>query len=378
MTEARTRQLKDLGQSVWLDFIRRDLIISGKLKKLIKEDGVSGLTSNLTAFKEALLETNDYDEECRELVKLGKSAREIFEHLARQDIEMAADVLKPVYEETAGVDGYVCLEISPSLTYDTESTVKEAKRLFEALGRENVMIKIPATSAGIEAMRRLVVEGVNVNVTLLFSLKQYDRVAVAYLEGLEDRARKGGNLTKIASVASIFLSQIDREVNQRIDELLSQLMEANKALKIKSLRGQTAIATAKVIYERFKNLFTSNRFKKLAERGARVQRPLWVGIETKDSTCSGVKYVEQLIGSNTVVAVPEKTLRVLRQQARVGLTLERAVDLARLTLNELIAIGVDLKAIYEDLQLEGMQAFENSYNSLIQAIEEKRKSLEAA
>jgi transaldolase len=378
MTETRTQQLKALGQSLWLDFLTRDLIVSGKLEKLIKEDGLSGLTSNLTAFKEALLGTSDYDEECRKLVKLGKSAKEIFDHLTKQDIETAADILKPVYEETAGTDGYVCLELSPNLAYDTESTVKEAKRLFEALDRENVMIKIPGTPPSIEAIKRLVVEGVNVNVTLLFSLKQYDRIAMAYLEGLENLAKNGGDLTKIASVASVFLSPIDQKVNRRIDELLSQLMEANKALKIKSLKGQAAIATAKVIYERFKNLFTSSRFKKLAEQGARAQKPLWVDLEIKDSTCSEVKYVEQLIGSNTVVAVSERALGVLRQQARVGLTLERATDLARLTLNELIAIGVDLKAIYEDLQLEGMQAFKESYNSLIQAIEKKRKSLEAA
>jgi transaldolase/glucose-6-phosphate isomerase len=286
--------------------------------------------------------------------------------------------LKPVYEETKGADGYVCLEISPHVAHNTESIVREAKRLFKSLNRENVMVKVPGTPSGVEAIKRLIAEGVSVNATLLFSLRQYERVATAYLVGLEELVRKGGNPAKIASVASIFLSQIDWKVDQRIDELLNQLMEANKALKIKSLRGQAAIATAKVIYERFKNLFTSNRFKKLAEQGARVQRPLWASTGTKDPTYSEVKYVEQLIGPDTVIAVPEKTLVAFKRKGKVDLTLERQVDLAHLILNELVAVGVDLKAIYEDLQLEGMQAFKNSFDSVIQAIEEKRKSLEAA
>jgi transaldolase/glucose-6-phosphate isomerase len=367
----KLHQLTDLGQAIWLDYIRRSFITSGDLQTLISE-GLRGITSNPTIFEKAIAGSTDYDEDLRRLVEEGKTVEEIYEALTLDDIRRAANLLRPVYDQTGGADGYVSLEVSPALAHDTEGTIAEARRLFAALDRPNVMIKVPATPAGIPAIETLIGEGVNVNVTLMFSLAHYEAVAEAYIAGLEKLAADGGDpstgsgrgVSQVASVASFFVSRVDTAVDRAL--------EAISTPEAAALQGKIAIANAKVVYARFKEVFSSERWERLATQGARVQRVLWASTSTKNPHYPDTLYVDSLIGPDTVNTVPPATLSAFRDHGTVALTLEAGLAEARTQLAE---PGVDLDAITQKLQDDGVAAFAKSFETLMAAIAKKREQL---
>jgi len=362
----QTNPLKELqraGQSIWLDYIRRSLITSGELNRLVGEDGLRGVTSNPAIFEKAIDGSADYDEALRSL--LGREshtgAAVLYEALAIEDIRMAADVLVSVYRETDGVDGYVSLEVSPRLAHDTEKTIAEAQRLWKVVERPNLMIKVPATPEGIPAVEELIAEGINVNVTLMFSLFHYEAVAGAYLRGLE-RCR---NPRGVASVASFFVSRVDTAVDRAL-----QAINTPRALE---LQGKIAIANAKSVYRRFRSIFDGEAFSKLRERGARVQRPLWASTGTKNPAYSDILYMEGLIGADTVNTVPPNTLNAFRDHGRARASLQESLEAADAALLRLKDLGIDLNGIAEKLQAEGVKAFADSFDQLMAGLEKKRQ-----
>jgi transaldolase/glucose-6-phosphate isomerase len=359
----KLHELGKLGQSIWYDNIRRALLDHGELQALV-DAGVTGVTSNPSIFEKAIAGSADYDEALGELVTRGKSAAEIYEALVIEDIQRTADILRPVYDVTGGVDGYVSLEVSPTLAHDTGGTIAEARRLFATLGRPNVMIKVPATPAGMPAIESLIGEGVNVNVTLMFSLDHYDAVAEAYLAGLEKRVANGGDLSRVASVASFFVSRVDSAVDRALESLQSE-----------SLQGKIAIANAKLTYARFRKTFSGERWEKLVARGARVQRPLWASTSTKNPLYPDTLYVDALIGPDTVNTVPPATLYAFRDHGTVALTLEQGLDEAYDQIGRLADLGLDLDAITQQLQDDGVASFAQSFESLVGSITEKRERL---
>jgi transaldolase/glucose-6-phosphate isomerase len=360
----KLHELGDLGQAIWLDYIRRSFITSGDLQALI-DDGLRGITSNPTIFEKAIAGSTDYDDALHRLVEEGRTVEEIYEALVLADIRRAADLLRLVHGQTGGADGYVSLEVNPNLAHDTDGTIAEARRLFAALDRPNVMIKVPATPAGIPAIGTLIGEGINVNVTLIFSLAQYEAVAEAYIAGLERLAETGGDLSKIASVASFFVSRVDTAVDRA-------LVGAQHAA---SLQGKIAIANSKLAYARFREIFSGERWERLAAQGARVQRPLWASTSTKNPLYPDTLYLDSLIGPDTVNTVPPATLNAFRDHGTVALTLEAGQDEARDQLDSLAELGIDLDAITQKLQDDGVAAFAHSFESLINTIAEKRKQL---
>jgi len=366
----KLHQLAKLGQAIWFDYIRRSFITSGDLQALIDE-GLRGVTSNPSIFEKAIAGSTDYDDALYRLVEEGKTVEEIYEALTLEDIQRAADLLRPVYDETDGADGYVSLEVSPNLAYDTEGTIAEARRLFAALARPNVMIKVPATPDGIPAIETLIGDGINVNVTLIFSLAHYEAVAKAYMAGLEKLAANGGDLSKVASVASFFISRVDAAVDRQLDELTRQSSIPN----IQSLQGKIAIANAKAAYARFRQVFSGPRWERLAARGARVQRPLWASTGTKNPLYPDTLYVDGLIGPDTVSTVPPATLNAFRDHGTVALTLEAGLDEARAQLAHLAEVGVHLDAVTQQLQDEGVAKFAKSFEALMDSIAEKREQL---
>ena len=359
----KLHMLSELGQSIWYDYIRRAFISSGELQNLV-DQGVRGVTSNPSIFEKAIAGSADYDAALRPLVEAGKSVAEIYEALVLEDIGRAADILRPLYDESDGADGYVSLEVSPTLAHDTQGTVAEAQRLFAALGRPNVMIKVPATPAGIPAIETLIGKGININVTLIFSLAQYEAVANAYIKGLAKLAASGGDLGQVASVASFFVSRVDVAV----DRALEQIGE-------RALLGKIAIANAKIAYARFRELFAGERWARLAAQGARVQRPLWASTGTKDPAYPDTLYVDNLIGRDTVNTVPPATLQAFLDHGRVEATIETGVDEARDQLARLAELGVDLDAITQELQDQGVAQFAQSFESLMKSVAEKRSSV---
>ena len=367
MNTTSLHRINALGQSIWYDNIRRALIEMGDLQALI-DKGVTGVTSNPTIFEKAIAGSADYDTDIRRLTNEGKSVTEIYETLATTDIASGADLLRPIYERTAGADGFISLEVSPTLAHDTPGTIAEGKRLFAALGRPNVMIKVPATPAGIPAIRALIGAGVNVNVTLIFDTAQYEAVANAYLAGLEDWASGGGDLSKVASVASFFVSRVDSS----IDKLLEKV-EGGAALM-----GQAAIANAKVAYARFGELFSGARWSALAVAGARVQRPLWASTGTKNPKYSDVLYIDTLIGPDTVNTVPPATLTAILDHGVAARTIDVNVAQAHETLAQLMQLGIHIHVVAEALQTEGVASFAKSFETLMAALSEKRQRLLAA
>jgi transaldolase len=355
--------LADLGQAVWFDFIRRSFVASGELQALI-DAGVRGVTSNPTIFEKAIAGSPDYDGDIRSLVTAGKSVDEIYENLALADIAAGADLFRPLYDSSAGGDGYISLEVSPTLAHDTAGTIADAKRLFAALGRPNVMIKIPATPAGIPAITEVIGSGINVNVTLIFSLAQYEAVVGAYLAGLEQLAAAGGDLSKVASVASFFVSRVDTAT----DKVLDQIGRSD-------LAGKTAIANAKVAYARFKELFSGPRWDALAAKGANLQRPLWASTGTKDPRFSDTLYMDTLIGPHTVNTVPPATLDAFRDHGTVALTVEQGLAEAQAHLATLAKLDVDLESITNQLQDEGVASFAKSFESLMSSIAAKKAQI---
>ena len=350
----------ELGQSVWLDTISRDLILSGGLERWI-EQGVVGVTTNPSIFEQAIANTKDYDGEIAEMAREGRSAAEIYEALTLREVGAAADILRPVHDRTRGLDGYVSLEVNPLLASDRDSTVSEAKRLFAALDRPNVMIKIPATPEGVDALEDCIAAGVNVNSTLIFSVAQYASVAEAYVRGLEARALRYLPLA-VASVASVFVSRVDTAV----DKLLAARGET-------ALLGKTAIDGIRATYRRFRDIFSGPRWDVLAgpDLGARVQRPLWASTGTKNPAYSDVLYLEALIGPDTVNTVPPKTLAAFLDHGRAERTLDAAPDGA--LAKRLAELGIDLDAVCATLLSDGLSAFESAFRSLLLAIEEKMR-----
>ncbi|MGD0289309.1 MAG: transaldolase [Candidatus Binataceae bacterium] len=365
------RQLESFGQSVWLDYIRRDLLSSAEFRRMIDEDGLDGMTSNPTIFKKAIDGSNAYDEQLKQLARAGKSVEEIYEALTTDDIKLAADKLRPIYDRSEGRTGYVSYEVSPLLANDTDGTIAAARRCASMINRPNLMIKVPSTPAGIPAIEQLISEGRCINVTLMFSLKHYEGVANAYIRGLERRIKAGGALDRIASVASVFVSRVETLV----DKLLEAKLKANPDEANAALCGTAAVANAKLIYQRFVELFHSDRFKALAAKGARVQRPLWASTGTKDPKYSDVKYVQELIGRDTVNTMPPATMDAFRDHGKPRLSVTEGVEQAREIRTRLAALGIDLDEVGETLQKEGVESFSKSYEELLAAIKKRRDAI---
>lgn len=361
-------ELAKAGQSVWFDQMERRLVSSGDLQRMIDEDDLRGLTSNPTIFEKAISSSDDYDMQLRELAGHGRSRDEIYDAITIEDIGKAADVFRPVYDRTHGDDGYCSLEVSPLMAQDTKATAAEAKRLFEALGRPNVMIKIPATPEGIPAIEESIAAGININITLIFSNDVYAQVIEAYLRGLERRVEQNLPVGDIASVASFFVSRIDAQADKQIE---AKMKETNDP-ELSSLLGKVAIANAKMAYQQFKEAFGGERFRRLRDKGARVQRPLWASTGTKNPKYSDVLYVESLIGPDTVNTVPPATYKAFRDHGRVIMTLEQGIDEARETLRKFEEKGFSLKAITDKLTAEGVASFDESFASLMTTIEARR------
>ena len=363
------KQLEPLGQSIWLDYIRRDLIEGGGLRRLILDDGLRGMTSNPSIFEKAIVESHDYDADIRALIVEGKSAKEIYEALSQRDVRSAADEFKSVYEMTDGIDGYVSLEVNPHLAHDTNGTIQEARRLWNALDRPNVFIKVPATPEGLPAIRHLITEGINVNVTLLFGLPRYLQVAEAYIAGIEARVAQGKCVKHVASVASFFVSRIDSLVDTLLTLVIAQ--GGHDAELAKSLLGQVAVANAKLAYQSYKELFGSLRFNNLIEAGARVQRLLWASTGTKNPEYSDVKYVEALIGPNTVNTVPLETFDAYRAHGEPEATLEMDIGEAARLMKRLPALGISIDHVTQQLEDEGVEKFDKPFDKLMETLAQK-------
>jgi len=353
-------ELSNLGQSIWFDFIRRSFTREGKLLALI-EQGVRGVTSNPSIFEKAIAGSDDYDADIRRLAGEGKSVGEIYESIVLTDIQGAADPLRPLYDKTDARDGFVSLEVSPTLAHDTKGTIADAKRLFAAVNRPNLMIKIPATSAGIPAIEAVIAAGINVNVTLIFSLTQYEATAKAYISGLEKLLASGGSLARTASVASFFVSRVDTAV----DDALEKLGRID-------LQGHAAVDNARRAYARFQEIFSGERWEKLARTGARVQRPLWASTGTKNPAYPDTIYVDQLMGPDTVNTVPPATLQAFLEHGRVASTIGLDLEGARARTAALLRAGVDLDAITEKLLVDGVDAFAKAFDGLMGSIAKKK------
>jgi transaldolase len=360
------KQLGTFGQSIWLDYIRRDLMASGKLRRLIEEDGLRGMTSNPAIFEKAIAESHDYDEDIRAMAIEGRNAETIYETLSQRDVQRAADEFRPVYDKTDGKDGYVSLEVNPHLAHDITGTIDEARRLWAALKRPNVFIKVPATAEGLLAIRQLIGEGISINVTLLFGLPRYRQVADAYIAGIEARAIQGKPVKYVASVASFFVSRIDTLVDALLEKLIAQGgPEANVA---QQARGQVAVASAKMAYQMYKDIFDSARFKKVADKGARAQRLLWASTGTKNPDYSDVKYVESLIGPDTVNTVPVETLDAYRDHGDPKVRLEQDGERAGWVLQRLPELGIGIDKVTQQLEDEGVEKFNKPFDKLMETL----------
>ncbi len=368
----RIRQISALGQAIWLDFISRELLGSGKLAALVDE-GVRGVTSNPTIFQKSIAAGSDYDAQIAELGAQNKSTYEIYEALVIADIRQAADVLRPVYNESHGRDGFVSIEVNPRLAADTAGTVDEGRRLFKTIERPNVMIKVPATDEGVPAVATLIGEGINVNVTLIFGLDMYEKVMQAYLDGLRVVSASGRPLASVASVASFFISRVDTVVDNQITEKIAAGQD-----HLDSLMGRAANANAKMAYERYKSVFRGEQFAALSAAGARVQRPLWASTSTKNPDYPELKYVEPLIGPNTVNTVPPNTLDAIRERAVVAQTVEQLLEQEHEAMESLAEAGVDMNAVTDELLTAGVKSFADSFEKLLADIDAKRGKLAGA
>jgi len=365
-------ELEKMGQSIWLDYIQRSLVTSGELKQLV-ENGLRGVTSNPAIFEKAIAGSNDYDEDLKQLINTDQTIEQIYEALAIKDITLATDTLRSVYDSSSGKDGYVSLEVSPELAYETEKTIAEARRLFEAVNRPNVMIKVPATPAGLPAITELIGSGVNVNVTLIFGLDNYKAVAGAYQSGLEKLAAsgpevKGGHpIGKVASVASFFISRVDTAVDKELG-----------AIGNTELAGKIAVANSKIAYAEYKNILQQPRWQQLAAKGAHGQRVLWASTSTKNPAYPDNLYVDELIGPDTVNTLPPSTLESFIDHGRVAETLTQGLQEAQSQVAKLADLGIDLKAVTQKLQDDGVVAFARPFGKLLESIAEKCKLLKAA
>ena len=368
------QRLAEAGQSIWLDYMHRKLMETGELKRLIEEDAVTGMTSNPSIFEKAIGEGGDYDDRIQAALDQGDlEPTELYERLAIKDIQDAADQLRPVWDRTKGVDGYVSLEVSPYLAMDTEGTVHEARRLWHAVNRQNLMIKIPGTGPGVPAIREVIGQGINVNVTLLFGLDAYQAVAEAHLAGLEHLKSQGGDVSKVHGVASFFVSRIDTQIDKEIDRRVRAADSQTE--KLKAIRGKVAIANAKIAYHRYLEMLETPRWQALADAGAAPQRLLWASTGTKDPAYSDVLYVESLIGQGTVNTMPTKTLEAFKDHGEVQLTLTTEVEEARQVLVSEDRLGLDLKRVTDKLVVDGVQSFSDSFDQLLAAVASKRAEI---
>lgn len=368
------KNLEQLGQAVWLDFIRRNLITSGELKTLVDEDGLRGVTSNPSIFEKAIVGSTDYTATIEDLYRKDvKDPMAIYEGVAIPDIRAAADVFKPVYEKTNRRDGYVSLEVSPFLAHETKKTIEEARRLWQAVNRKNVMIKVPGTQEGIPAIQQLLSEGININVTLLFAQERYERVAEAFVAALEKLAEQGGDVSQIGSVASFFVSRIDTAVDHLAGERLKLATHAGERALLRSVMGKVAIANAKLTYQRYKEIFQSSRWKALEEKGAKTQRLLWASTSTKNPKYRDVMYVEELIGRDTVDTVPMQTLEAFRDHGRPRLRLEEELEEAHDTMEVLEQVGISMKEVTDGLTKDGVRLFADAFDQLLNALDRQCK-----
>jgi transaldolase len=363
--------LAEQGQSVWLDYIRRGMLEDGELERMIREAALRGVTSNPTIFEQAIGGSTDYDAALESLAAEELPAGEVFEQVAVEDIQRAADLFRAIYDESGGTDGFVSLEVSPELADDTEATLEEARRLWQAVARPNLMIKVPGTEAGIPAVEQLLLEGKNVNITLLFSLENYERVMEAYLSALERRAAEGLPVDGIASVASFFVSRVDTAVDAMLESKAAEAGDAAEAERLRGLKGRAAVANAKRAYRRFREVFDSERFDRLRDHGAHVQRPLWASTSTKNPDYRDVIYVEELIGPDTVNTMPLATVEAFADHGVVRRTVDADREGAERDLGALADAGIDLGEVTRQLQVEGVEKFADSFRSLIATVDRK-------
>ena len=373
MSDTATSRLhalhREQGQSVWLDYIRRGIIENGELEGMIRSYDLRGETSNPTIFEEAIGKGDDYDDAMETLAAEGVEAGEAFESIAVEDIQNACDLFRPVYDEAGGHDGLVSIEVSPLLAEHTQETIDEARRLWKLVDRPNVMVKVPGTDEGIPAIEQLLFEGLNINITLLFSLRGYEAVMEAFLRGMERRAEAGLPLDHVASVASFFVSRVDSSVDAQLEKIVAE--GGPRAEKAKSVMGRAAIANAKMAYLRFTQVFSGERWERLKAKGARVQRPLWASTSTKNKAYRDVIYVEELIGPDTVNTMPLATIEAFADHGEVRRTVDTDLDRARAELATLPELGIDLDAVTEQLQVEGVEKFAKSFRQMIQTVDEK-------
>ena len=363
------KQLQKFGQSIWLDYIRRDLLKNGELQRLIDEDGLRGMTSNPAIFEKAIAGSAQYQDFLDSLAgRTDLDAKGRYELLAIRDIQDAADLLRPVYKNTKKRDGYVSLEVSPYLANNTQGTLDEARRLWKSVGRENIMIKVPGTPEGIPAFRQLIGEGININVTLLFAQEVYEQVAAAYIDGVEKFAA-GGDVSRLASVASFFISRIDTLVDSLAAEKLKTESDPSRKAKLQSVQGKVAIANGKLTYEAYERIFSSPRWKALAAKGAQTQRVLWASTSTKNPKYRDVIYVEEMIGPDTVNTVPPATLDAFRDHGKARQSLTEDVEGARRTMADLAATGIVMKDVTDKLTVDGVKLFADAFDTLLAAVE---------
>jgi transaldolase len=368
MSKAPLEQLSDLGQSVWIDSLSRDMIEGGELERLIREDSVVGVTTNPSIFQKALASGDSYDEQMRAVMDGQSEDREVFFELAATDVRNACDILRPVWDEGNGRDGWVSLEVDPNMASDSDATLKDAKRLKQMVDRPNVFIKIPATEPGLQAIEDAIAAGIPVNVTLIFSLERHRKVAEAYIKGLERLVEDGGDPSELASVASFFVSRVDTEADKRLDETGGH----------DDLKGKLAIANAKLAYQTYKEAFSGERWQKLADAGASAQRCLWASTSTKNPDYRDVIYVEELIGPDTVNTMPAETIEAFQDHGKAEATLEQGVDEARELLEKLEEAGIDYDDVTKTLEEEGVQKFADSFKELLDGVAKKRDALVAA
>ncbi len=363
------QKLAELGQSIWMDNIQRRMLTGGGLQTMIDE-GLLGMTSNPTIFEKAIGGGSDYDEAMRPLVAAGATAEQIFDALTIEDVGMAADIFRPVFDRTRGKDGYVSIEVSPKLAHDTAGTLADARRLWQTLKRPNVMVKIPATPEGLPAIEQALTDGININVTLMFSMRHYLAVVEAYLCALEARAKAGLPIDQMASVASFFVSRVDTLLDAKLEQIVKA--EGPNANLAAALLGRAAVANSQLVYEKYVELFGGNRFKALSAKGARPQRVLWASTSTKNPKYPDVLYVDTLIGPGTVNTVPPETYRAILDHAVVERTVDRDLAAARQVVEALKALGFDLNEVGEQLSIEGVDKFTKSFDGLLKVIEQKR------
>jgi transaldolase len=374
MAKNKLQELHDSGQSIWLDSIDRRMLHDGELDRRIRDEALTGMTSNPTIFQKALASSNAYDEQIGEGEEKGHSTWELFELLETTDVRDACDRFAGVYSSTRGADGYVSIEVSPGVSNSADATVEEARRLWKTVDRPNVMVKVPGTAEGAVAVRRLIAEGINVNITLLFAIEAHERVIEAYLAGLEDRVKAGKPIDGIASVASFFVSRVDTEIDKRLDGLAAKAVGAEKE-RLKILKGRAAIANAKLAYRLFRQKFTGPRWEALAKLGARLQRPLWASTSTKNPEYRDVMYVEELIGPDTVDTMPPATIDAFRDHGVVEKNVDKKVAAAEGLLREIEAVGISVNDVTAKLLEDGIASFQKSFDELVAGLESKIGSL---